>query len=103
MRACLTEVMTEAAYAHMLPLAAIMADTLRAVIRSHGLHWHVTHIGARGEFICADKAPRNGTEARAAMHGALEHALHLYLINRGVLIDPGGRDIGQTVIMGRPE
>jgi glutamate-1-semialdehyde 2,1-aminomutase len=88
MRACLTEVMTEAAYAHMLPLAATLADNLRAVIAANGLAWHVTHIGARGEFICADKAPRNGTEARAAMHGPLEHALHLYLINRGVLIAP---------------
>jgi glutamate-1-semialdehyde 2,1-aminomutase len=88
MRACLTEVMTEAAYAHMLPLAATLAESLRAVIASHGLQWQVTHIGARGEFICADKAPRNGTEARAAMLGPLEHALHLYLINRGVLIAP---------------
>lgn len=88
MRACLTKVMTTEAYGHMLPLAATLADSLRDVIRSHGLAWHVTHIGARGEFICADKAPRNGTQARAAMHGPLEHALHLYLINRGVLIAP---------------
>lgn len=88
MRACLTQVMTQAAYAHMLPLAGTLADALRAVIRGHGLNWHVTHIGARGEFICSDTAPRNGTEARAAMHGQMEHALHLYLINRGVLIAP---------------
>lgn len=88
MRACLGQVMTAEAYAHMLPLAATLADSLRAVIARHGLSWHVTHIGARGEFICADKPPRNGTEARAAMHGELEHALHLFLINRGVLIAP---------------
>lgn len=88
MRACLTQVMTPDAYAHMLPLAAHLADRLRGVIQGHGLNWHVTHIGARGEFICADRPPRNGTEARAAMRGDLEHALHLYLINRGVLIAP---------------
>lgn len=88
MRACLTQVMTPAAYDHMLPLAAHLARRLREVIAANGLAWHVTHIGARGEFICADKAPRNGTEARAAMQGPLEHALHLYLINRGVLIAP---------------
>ena len=29
-----------------------------------------------------------GTDARAKMHGALEQALHLFLINRGVLIAP---------------
>lgn len=88
MRACLTEVMTPAAYAHMLPLAEELAASLRAVITANRLDWHVTHVGSRGEFICAAKAPRNGTEARAAMAGPLEHALHLFLINRGVLIAP---------------
>ena len=88
MRACLTEVMTPTAYAHMLTLAAALADRLRDVIRRRGLEWHVAHIGSRGEFICAATPARNGTEARAAMQGPLEQALHLYLINRGVLIAP---------------
>lgn len=88
MRACLTEVVTPAAYAHMLPLAETLARKVKAVIAANGLDWHVTHIGSRGEFICSDKAARNGTEARAAMQGPLEHALHLFLINRGVLIAP---------------
>jgi glutamate-1-semialdehyde 2,1-aminomutase len=88
MRACLFEVMTPAAYAHMLPLAERLAATLRAVFAAHRLDWHVTHVGARGEFICTNRPPRNGSEARAAMQGPLEHAIHLYLINRGVLIAP---------------
>lgn len=88
MRACLTEVMTPAAYEHMLPLAEQLAAQLRAVIAGRGLDWHVAHIGSRGEFICAPTPARNGTEARAKMHGSLEHALHLFLINRGVLIAP---------------
>jgi glutamate-1-semialdehyde 2,1-aminomutase len=88
MRACLTEVMTPAAYAHMLPLAAKLAQQLQEVIARNGLDWHVTQIGARGEFICAPTKAHNGTQARAAMQGSLEHALHLYLINRGVLIAP---------------
>ncbi len=88
MRACLTQVMTPTAYAHMLPLASDLASKLRAVIAGRGLDWHVAHIGARGEFICTPTPPRNGTQARAAMHGPLEHALHLFLLNRGVLIAP---------------
>jgi glutamate-1-semialdehyde 2,1-aminomutase len=45
-------------------------------------------VGARCEFqFCAD-TPRNGREARAAMNDALESAIHLYLLNRGVLITP---------------
>lgn len=88
MRACLTEVMTPEAYDHMLPLAGQLADRLREVIAGNGLDWHVAHIGARGEFICASTPARNGSEARERMHGLLEHALHLFLINRGVLIAP---------------
>ena len=88
MRACLCEVMTPAAYAHMLPLAEALAAKTRDVIEANGLDWHVAQIGARGEFICASAPALNGSEARARMHGALEHALHLYLINRGVLIAP---------------
>ncbi|MFZ9396219.1 MAG: aspartate aminotransferase family protein [Erythrobacter sp.] len=88
MRACLTEVMTREAYAHMLPLASRLAEELCEVIRSHGLPWPVLHVGARIEFLCADAPPRNGTEARAAMNGPIEHAIHLFLTNRGVLIAP---------------
>ncbi|MFC3098992.1 aspartate aminotransferase family protein [Alteraurantiacibacter palmitatis] len=88
MRACLTQVMTREAYAHMLALGDRLAERVAQVIRANGLEWHVAHIGARGEFICASNAPRNGTEARAAMQGPLERALHLFLINRGVLIAP---------------
>ncbi len=88
MRACLTEVMTPAAYAHMLPLAEELAAKTRDVIEGRGLDWHVTHVGSRGEFICDPVPAKNGSEARARMHGPLEHALHLFLINRGVLIAP---------------
>ncbi|MEQ1497425.1 MAG: aspartate aminotransferase family protein [Novosphingobium sp.] len=88
MRACLTEVMTPAAYDHMLPLAEVLAAKTRDVIIANGLDWHVAQIGSRGEFICDPTPARNGTEARAKMHGQLEHALHLFLINRGVLIAP---------------
>jgi glutamate-1-semialdehyde 2,1-aminomutase len=88
MRACLAEVMTPAAYAHMLPLAETLEGRLRGIIAGRGLDWQVTRIGARGEFICAARAPRNGSEARKAMQGALEQAIHLFLINRGVLIAP---------------
>lgn len=88
MRACLTEVMTPAAYAHMLPLAEELASKTKDVIEGRGLNWHVTHVGSRGEFICDPVPARNGTEARAKMRGDLEHALHLFLINRGVLIAP---------------
>jgi len=88
MRAALEQVMTPEAYDHMLPLAEQLEEQVRDVIRARGLGWYVVRVGARGEFICTDSAPRNGSEARKAMHGPLERAIHLFLINRGILIAP---------------
>jgi len=88
MRANLEQVMTPAAYDHMLGLSDRLAQGLAALIAERGLPWHVSNLGARAEFVCAQHPPRNGTEAAAAMHGDLEHAIHVYLLNRGVLIAP---------------
>ncbi|WP_321926033.1 aspartate aminotransferase family protein [Paraburkholderia guartelaensis] len=88
MRATLSEVMTDAAYAHMFALAERLASGLAATIARHALPWCVTRVGARTEFQFCATPPRNGSEARAAMDDELEHLLHLYLLNRGVLITP---------------
>ncbi|MBV5325348.1 MAG: aminotransferase class III-fold pyridoxal phosphate-dependent enzyme, partial [Rhodospirillaceae bacterium] len=79
MRANLEQVMTEAAYAHMTALAAQLAQGLREVIARQQLPWCVTQVGARTEFQFCPEAPGNGTQAGA---------IHLYLLNRGVLITP---------------
>ncbi|MBH9355189.1 aspartate aminotransferase family protein [Pseudomonas aeruginosa] len=88
MRANLEEVMTDAAYAHMLPLAARLAEGFRRIIHKHGLAWSVTELGARSEFQFCPQSPRDGAAAEAAFHDSLQMALHLYLINRGILITP---------------
>lgn len=88
LHACLTEVMTETAHAHMEAGAARLAAGLSAVIARRGLPWHVVRVGARVEFICAPGPLRNGTEAAAAHHPPLEGAVHLGLVNRGALIAP---------------
>ena len=88
MRATLTHLMVPDVYAPMHTLAARLADGLRSTIARHGLPWCVSQVGARTEFQFCPTPPRNGSEAEAAMNPALEHALHLYLLNRGVLITP---------------
>ena len=88
MCANLEQVMTPAAYDHMLGLSTRLAQGLAALIAAPALPWHVSNLGARAEFVCAPRPPKNGTEAAAAMHGDLEHAIHIYLLNRGILIAP---------------
>ena len=88
MHATLTEVATPAAYEHMLTLAATLEQGLDALLERHALPWCITRIGARLELQFCATAPVNAKEARAAQHDELEHAIHLYLLNRGVLLTP---------------
>lgn len=88
MRANLEEVMIPAAYEHMLPLSEKLARGIEGEIKQRNIPWHVSNVGARAEFVCAPERPRNGSEAQAAMHGPVELAVHLYLLNRGLLIAP---------------
>ena len=88
MRANLERVMTEDAYQHMFTLAAQLADGLRNVIARHRLPWCVTQVGARTEFQFSAQPPRNGSEAASGLDSALEQVIHLYLLNRGLLITP---------------
>jgi glutamate-1-semialdehyde 2,1-aminomutase len=88
MRVSLEEVMTDSAYQHMLPLASRLAQGFRALFKRHQLNWSVTELGARCEFQFCATSPRTGAQAEAAFHDSLQMALHLYLINRGILITP---------------
>ena len=88
MRATLTQLMTPATYAPMLALAVRLADGLRQTIAHHRLPWCVSQVGARTEFQFCSTPPLNGTQASAAMNPELEHAIHLFLLNRDVLITP---------------
>jgi glutamate-1-semialdehyde 2,1-aminomutase len=87
--ATLREAATPDAYAIMLKGAEELVAKLRAVIAKRALPWCVVHVGARAEIVFAPEPPRNAAEMRPALaQTELNHALHLYLINRGVLIAP---------------
>jgi glutamate-1-semialdehyde 2,1-aminomutase len=87
--ATLREVATPEGYAAMLKGAGALADGLDDVVGARGLPWCVIGLGARVEIVFAPAPPRNATEMRPALaQSELSHALHLYLINRGVLIAP---------------
>jgi glutamate-1-semialdehyde 2,1-aminomutase len=86
--ACLQDVMTDGAYAHMLALSTTLADGLRERIVNRALPWHITRVGARSELVFTPKPPRTARESLAAVSPTLERLLHLYWLNRGVLVTP---------------
>ena len=88
MRATLAEVLTEAAFARMIALAERWTDGVETAIADAGLPWHVTRLGCRAEYLFGPESPRNGSEAHAAGNFPLERYLHLFALNRGILLTP---------------
>ena len=88
MRATLERVLTPAAFEHMIPLAERFTNGVEKAIRATELPWHVTRLGCRAEYLFTDKRPHNGAEAAAAMDFELERFMHLYALNRGILLTP---------------
>ncbi|MEA2518193.1 MAG: glutamate-semialdehyde -aminomutase, partial [Chloroflexota bacterium] len=87
-RATLGEVLTADAFSRMIPLAERWEAGVNDVIRSHGVAWHVTRLGARAEYHFAPTAPRDGAEKVASDDVLLSRYLHLAIMNRGVLLTP---------------
>jgi glutamate-1-semialdehyde 2,1-aminomutase len=87
-RATLEHVLTDDAFAQMIETATYFAVGVQSVIDQYSLPWSLSQLGARGEYRFANPAPRNGTESAASADGELEDLIHLYLLNRGILLTP---------------
>jgi len=88
MRATLEKVLTAEAFETMIPLAKRFNDGVAAEIRKSSLRWNVIQLGARAEYHFSEKPPRNGAQSAASADFELERFLHLYALNRGVLLTP---------------
>jgi glutamate-1-semialdehyde 2,1-aminomutase len=58
------------------------------VIAAHDLPWHVTRLGCRVEYLFRRERPHTGSEAAAGIDHLLDRLIHLYALNRGVLLTP---------------
>ena len=88
MRATLEQVLTEEAYGRMIPLAERFTEGVCEAIRRHGLDWYITRLGCRAEYGFQRERPHTGGEAAASMDHELDRFMHLYALNRGVLMTP---------------
>ena len=88
MRATLTEVLTDEAFARMIVLGNRWCDGVDSVIAHYKLPWHCNRLGARGEYLFQATAPRTGGEAVRAGDFELEQYIHLRLLNDGFLLTP---------------
>jgi len=88
MRATLTQVLTDSAFAKMVPLGNRWCDGVDAAIKEFDLPWHCSRLGARGEYLFQSTAPKTGKEAADAGDFELEQYIHLRMLNDGFLITP---------------
>ena len=87
-RATLGEVLTTDAFDRMIPLGERWANGAAEAIERHGAPWHVTRLGCRAEYHFMPDPPRTGAEQWAHADSELERFLHLWAMNRGVLMTP---------------
>jgi glutamate-1-semialdehyde 2,1-aminomutase len=87
-RATLSQVLTSDAFAQMSALCKRFVHGVEQALERFGVPWSIVYLGARAEYRFCPEPPRTGAESAAATHRALEEYLHLYLLNRGVLITP---------------
>jgi len=74
-------------FAHMIPLATEWANGVQGTIDRHELSWNVQQLGGRAEYwFCPP--PRDGAAAAAAVDHELDDFMHLWAVNRGILLTP---------------
>jgi glutamate-1-semialdehyde 2,1-aminomutase len=87
-RATLEHVLTDDAFARMITLGGRFEAGVQGVIDGHGLPWHVTRLGCRVEYLFRAERPVTGSDAAAGGDHLLDKLLHLYALNRGILLTP---------------
>ena len=88
MRATLINVLGDSDWPKMTDVATRFREGVEAAIEKYGVAWSCTQLGTRVEYRFASPAPTNGSASAAAGDSELEDYMHLYCINRGVMITP---------------
>ena len=87
MRATLSNALTQEDFDQTIPLATRWTQGVEQACAKRNLDWHVQQLGCRAEYwFCTP--PIDGAQAAAAVDPMLESFLHLFCLNRGVLLAP---------------
>ena len=88
MKATLEEVLTSEFYEKAICLQERFTAGVEAVISEYDLPWTVSRLGNRSEYWFQPALPRNGGQAFAALDHDLDRYMHLFALNRGILLTP---------------
>ena len=88
MKATLENVLTDEFYKKAIALQECFTEGVESVIREHELSWIVKKLGNRSEYWFRPAPPKNGGEAFEAIDHELDRYMHLFALNRGILLTP---------------
>ena len=88
MRATLQHVLTDDFYMKAIQLQERFTEGVESVIKEFSLPWIVKRLGNRSEYWFRPTPPKNGGEAHAAVDPELDRYMHLFALNRGILLTP---------------
>lgn len=88
MRATLEHVLTDEFYSKANALQESFTSGIEGVIAEFDLPWMVKRLGMRSEYWFQKTPPRNGGEAHNSGDYELDRFMHLYCLNRGILMTP---------------
>jgi glutamate-1-semialdehyde 2,1-aminomutase len=88
MKATLEHVLTESAFKKAIELSIRFAQGVQIVIHDYNLPWIIKTLGCRTEYWFRESPPKNGSEAFEAIDSELDRYMHLYALNRGILMTP---------------
>jgi glutamate-1-semialdehyde 2,1-aminomutase len=88
MKATLQNVLTEEFYSQAIALQECFTEGVQSVIKEFELPWIVKQLGNRSEYWFRPTPPKNGGEAHAAVDPELDRYMHLFSLNRGILMTP---------------
>jgi glutamate-1-semialdehyde 2,1-aminomutase len=88
MRAVLEEVLTPEFYERNIPLADRFNEGIHQSIKEFNLPWSTQKLGTRVEYWFCEEEATNGTEAVNSRDFELDWYMHIYALNRGILMTP---------------
>ena len=88
MKATLQNVLTDDFYTKAISLHERFTEGVESVIKEYHLPWSVKRLGNRSEYWFRPTPPKNGGEAFATIDHELDRYMHLFALNRGILMTP---------------
>jgi len=88
MKATLQNVLTDEFYATAIKLQEQFTAGVEGVIKEFHLPWIVKRLGNRSEYWFRPSPPKNGGQVAAAIDHELDRYMHLFSLNRGILMTP---------------